>query len=203
MDLKTRGNHYAKVGDDFQQFLINESQLRIATQVKIFMSADARALGLLAVTTTLSAAGIAIVATTFMDSGSGLNVLFYAAVGFSIAVAMAAFSAVAALWPTLIYTPGWNPEQFEKDIDQKRKLDAVRPEIIAALENRLFDNNTTMKRHGFLTQISIVFLGVSPISSTASALFYLEYVMWGIIAVVIALAPLIAAVSIFSFSKRD
>ena len=177
--------------------MLEQAQIHVTSQIDVLKDADARAIGLLAVNATLSAAGLTVAATQLVQGNQ--STLFWAAVAFTIAVAIATGAAAVALWPMEVFLPGLQPAQFKEDIDQGKEFADICPEVIASLSYRIDDNKIAMKRHGLRTQISMTLLGSSPMCGAAGAFFSANKSLLGCL----ALAVPLLAVLVHMFANRS
>jgi len=151
------------------RFIVNETDKRVAAQVPLFLSADARAVGLLASAATLAAAGVATAASTFGKPEQ--SVLFASAVAFSVTAVVASGLAVWSLWPCEVDMPGWEPDIFMDDISKGRTFSQVEPEIAALSQRRLDRQRRALLVLGTRARICMITLACAPIFAGSAGLF--------------------------------
>lgn len=127
---------YAAAEDGLLDLILAESDKRVAAQVQLMLAADQRANGLLAGCITLAAAGGGFAISQLKDGK--LDPFFYASLCFSIVEALAAVSALMALWPEPLKPQGWAPGMFATDLNKKTK--SVKAEIAQFMQERIESN---------------------------------------------------------------
>lgn len=158
---------YAAAPPHLRTLMLEQAQLQLASQMDLAKGADTRALGLLTVCTTLSAAGLAVAVARATEPTS---VAFVAAVCFTVSTFFGALAAISALWPTGIFAPGLLPSQFGAEIESDAEQHAVEGEVLKVLDRRIKENRRVAFWHATRTRTAMLLLGVAPIAGAAGAL---------------------------------
>jgi hypothetical protein len=158
---------YAGAPQHLRTLMLEQARVHLASQMDLAKGADTRALGLLTVSATLSAAGLAIAVARASEPASAL---FVAAVCFTLSTFLAALMAISALWPTGMFVPGLRPSQFLSEVESAADQATVEGAVLAALDRRIKENGDVAFWHAMRTRTAMLFLGAAPLAGAAGAL---------------------------------
>lgn len=144
--------------------MLVESDKRIAAQIQLMLAADARSVGLLAASSTLGAAGLAVTAAQFSPAGNVTTALASAAfTAFAIASAL---SCVWALIPEPVHIVGWSPSLFDEDLKTHKSIFVIKAEMVALNQEKIEANARQNERISRRVLIAIALLGIAPVFAT-------------------------------------
>lgn len=158
---------FAGAPEHLRTLMLEQARQQLSSQLDLAKGADTRALGLLTVSATLSAAGLAIAVSRASEPHS---VLFVGAVCFTLSTFLAALVAISALWPTGMYVPGLLPSQFRSEVESNADQATVEGAMLLVLGERLEENRRAAFWHATRTRTAMLLLGVAPIAGAAGAL---------------------------------
>lgn len=165
---------FSKADREWLAFIVEQGGSKVAAQSALFIAADARANGLLAVSATLAAAGLAVAVESFGDAGKAS--LRVAASAFTVGTSGAAALSVWALWPRRVAVQGWSPELFEEDALQGRKETELLAETAAILQRRINRNDCALVELGWRARFAMALLAATP--ATAASVAGLQSVLF-------------------------
>jgi len=154
--------------------LVNgEATTRIAAQVTVMCSSDARAVGILAAA--VAVIGVS-VATAFVVHGN-VHILALC-IGFAVSAGASAVMATLALWPTDIDLPGWSPAEFEADWSKSEEQ--ILLEMLPFLQQRIDGNRALVEKLSRRSTVAIGLLALSPLTGIGASMLPFAGVLAGI-----------------------
>lgn len=141
--------------------VLAESDKRIAAQIQVMLAADARSVGLLAASSTLAAAGLAVSASQISPSGNAA--LLVAAASFTAASVASSLTCAWALNPEHVNIVGWSPTLFEHDIKSGKSFDVIKAEMIALNQEKMDENARTNSKISRRVRIAVALLALAPV----------------------------------------
>lgn len=141
---------------------IRQGELRLQAQLQSALASDARAVGLASLQAAASA-GLLVAAAQDDISGIGEAAAYISAA----LLLLGAIAACLALSSVGFGFVGNRPGLWRECIQQKDTFKTCMASSAAQLDKYLILNDETMRKNGKLTNLSVLFLGLAPISAFA------------------------------------
>ena len=143
-------------------FVLLEAEKRLASQMTLFAMGDTRAIGILAASVTLGAAGVALAGFGLQADKVSLPLVAMGTTGV-LTTSAAAIFALRALRPEPTYPPGWYPSQLASDIKKKKTLIQMKSEAAAHFQTRLTANKRTKGKLDGSIKAAMLTLALAPL----------------------------------------